>query len=566
MSLMFLAGMSGGDIAMKLIAVIGGLGIFLFGIDLMGNTLKVIAGDRMKTFIEKTTNTPLKGVLVGAIVTILIQSSSGTTALAVGLVRAGLLPFPQAIGIIMGANIGTTVTSFIVGIPGVGDFALLFVGVGALVIFFFQKEKIKQIGNILLGLGLLFFGLELMGDALKAILGNFEEQVKQVFTFVESVPVLGLLIGTIVTGVVQSSAATVSIAQILYEQGTIGLYAALPILLGCNIGTTITAVFAAAGGGTQAKRTALVHTLFNVLGSLLFMVLLWPYALSVEWFEDVFLGGVAQKWTLSFAHVVFNVLTTFVLFFFIKQMQWVATKLIKDTEIKKEQIADELLDYTLIKKSPVLALSFTKKAIDYMTDCVHRFVNISKEYAFNRDDKLIEEGVELERMINCLDKRIHDYLVKITITDLNKELSQTLSKYLDQIKDLERIGDHCTNIVDFFKERYEKNMTLSNDGTQDLEQIFATLLAMTDGARDAIKYWSVELASKASEYEDEIDKLEDVFHQRHVHRVNSGACSFINTEHYVEILANIERMGDHFKNICDRISTDEYCKYDEFAH
>lgn len=566
MSLMFLAGMSGGDIAMKLIAVIGGLGIFLFGIDLMGNTLKVIAGDRMKTFIEKTTNTPLKGVLVGAIVTILIQSSSGTTALAVGLVRAGLLPFPQAIGIIMGANIGTTVTSFIVGIPGVGDFALLFVGVGALVIFFFQKEKIKQIGNILLGLGLLFFGLELMGDALKAILGNFEEQVKQVFTFVENVPVLGLLIGTIVTGVVQSSAATVSIAQILYEQGTIGLYAALPILLGCNIGTTITAVFAAAGGGTQAKRTALVHTLFNVLGSLLFMVLLWPYALSVEWFEDVFLGGVAQKWTLSFAHVVFNVLTTFVLFFFIKQMQWVATKLIKDTEIKEEQIADELLDYTLIKKSPVLALSFTKKAIDYMTDCVHRFVNISKEYAFNRDDKLIEEGVELERMINCLDKRIHDYLVKITITDLNKELSQTLSKYLDQIKDLERIGDHCTNIVDFFKERYEKNMTLSNDGTQDLEQIFATLLAMTDGVRDAIKEWSVELASKASEYEDEIDKLEDVFHQRHVHRVNSGACSFINTEHYVEILANIERMGDHFKNICDRISTDEYCKYDEFAH
>ncbi len=566
MSLMFLAGMSGGDIAMKLIAVIGGLGIFLFGIDLMGNTLKVIAGDRMKTFIEKTTNTPLKGVLVGAIVTILLQSSSGTTALAVGLVRAGLLPFPQTIGIIMGANIGTTVTSFIVGIPGVGDFALLFVGVGALVIFFFQKEKIKQIGNILLGLGLLFFGLELMGDALKAILGNFEEQVKQVFTFVESVPVLGLLIGTIVTGVVQSSAATVSIAQILYEQGTIGLYAALPILLGCNIGTTITAIFAAAGGGTQAKRTALVHTLFNVIGSLLFMVLLWPYALSVEWFEDVFLGGVAQKWTLSFAHVIFNVLTTFVLFFFIKQMQWVATKLIKDTEIKEEQIADELLDYTLIKKSPVLALSFTKKAIDYMADCVHRFVNISKEYAFNRDDKLIEEGVELERMINCLDKRIHDYLIKITITDLNKELSQTLSKYLDQIKDLERIGDHCTNIVDFFKERYEKNMTLSNDGTQDLEQIFATLLAMTDGVRDAIKEWSVELASKASEYEDEIDKLEDVFHQRHVHRVNSGACSFINTEHYVEILANIERMGDHFKNICDRISTDEYCKYDEFAH
>ena len=159
MNLMFLASMSGTDIAMKLIAVIGGLGVFLFGIDLMGNTLKVIAGDRMKVFIEKTTNTPLKGILVGALVTILIQSSSGTTALAVDLVRAGLLPFPQAIGIIMGANIGTTVTSFIVGIPGVGEFSLLFVGVGALVIFFFKKDNIKQIGNILLGLCLLFFVL-----------------------------------------------------------------------------------------------------------------------------------------------------------------------------------------------------------------------------------------------------------------------------------------------------------------------------------------------------------------------------------------------------------------------
>lgn len=566
MNLMFLASMSGTDIAMKLIAVIGGLGVFLFGIDLMGNTLKVIAGDRMKVFIEKTTNTPLKGILVGALVTILIQSSSGTTALAVGLVRAGLLPFPQAIGIIMGANIGTTVTSFIVGIPGVGEFSLLFVGVGALVIFFFKKDNIKQIGNILLGLGLLFFGLELMGDSLKEILANFENQVKEIFTFVESIPVLGLFIGTIVTAIVQSSAATVSIAQILYEQGTIGLYAALPILLGCNIGTTITAIFAATGGGTQAKRTALVHALFNILGALLFMVLLWPYALSVEWFEDVFLGGVAQKWTLSFAHVIFNVVTTFVLFFFIKQMQWFATKIIKDTEIKEEQIADELLDYTLITKSPVLALSFTKKAIDYMTDCVHRYVCIAREYSFTKNDNYVDEGQELEKMINCLDKRIHDYLVKLTISDLNKSLSTTLSKYLDQIKDLERVGDHCTNIMEFFQERYEKNMSLSDDGTQDLEQIYDALLAMNNGVREAIRDWSVDEATKASEYEDEIDKLEDVFHQRHIHRVNSGACSFINTEHYVEILANIERMGDHFKNICDRIAQDEYCKYDEFAH
>lgn len=554
--------------------ILGGLGLFLYGIELTGNSLRAIAGDRLKGFIEKSTSTPIKGIFVGALVTILIQSSSGTTALTVSLVRAGLLTFPQAVGIIMGANIGTTVTPFMMSLK-IENYALWCVGIGAILIFFFKKEKIHQIGSIILGFGLLFVGLWFMGGALGAILNNpsVQSSVASLFTWLEKYPIFGLFIGTVITAAVQSSAATILILQTLYISGSIHLIGALPILLGCNIGTTVTALIAAFGGGTEAKRTAFVHALFNIIGSVLFMILAvagpggkGPFVMLMEWIEDTFLRGIPQAMTLALAHIVFNVVTTFVLFFFIKQMVWLATKIIKDKANPEERIAEELLDYSLIDRSSVLALSFVKKAIDYMTDCVKNYVYIAKEYSFERKDDLLAEGAELEKTINCLDKRIHDYLIKLTITDLSDGSSKLLSKYLDQIKDLERVGDHCTNILEFFEERYEKDMHLSADGNQDLAQIYDVLLRMVDNTTAAVKEWSIEKAKEASDCENEIDKLEDVFHERHVHRVNSGACTFLNTEHYVEILSNIERMGDHLENICEGILTEEYCQYDEFNH
>lgn len=559
------------EMFITVIAILGGLGIFLYGINLMGDSLKAIAGDRLKVFIEKTTNTPIKGILVGALVTALLQSSSGTTALTVGLVRAGLMSFPQAVGIIMGANIGTTITSFIVGLK-IEKYALLFVGIGAILIFFFKKEKIQQTGSIILGFGLLFFGLQLMGDNLEVIFDQFEDQTSKLFQFISSNPILGLFIGTGMTALVQSSSATISILQSLYEQGNIALIGAIPILLGCNIGTTITACFACIGGGTQAKRTAFVHALFNILGALLFMCILIPYSKLVGLIESTILSSIYQsngaplKMTLAIAHMIFNLTTTFILFFFIKQMVWLATKVIKDKANPQEKIIEELLDYSLIEKSSILGLSFVKRAIDYMADCVKSYVYIAKEYSFERKDDRISEGAELEKTINCLDKRIHDYLIKLTIVDLSKDSSKILSQYLDYIKDLERVGDHCTNILEFFEERYEKDMTLSDDGVQDLSQIYGVLLTMVDNTIDAIKEWSMEKAQVASNCEEEIDKLEEVFHERHVHRVSSGACSYVNAEYYVEILSNIERMGDHLENICEGILTNEYCKYDEFNH
>lgn len=552
-------GLSAVDILIHLMTVLGGLGLFLYGINQMGDSLKAIAGDRLKVFVEKTTNTPLKGILVGALVTALIQSSSGTTALTVGLVRAGLMSFPQAVGVIMGANIGTTITSFIIGL-NIERFALIFVGIGALVIFFIKNEKVQEIGKIVFGFGLLFFGLKLMGDALGTILDAYEEQATQAFAFLSKYPILGLLIGTLITALVQSSSATIGILQTLYAQGSIAIFGAIPILLGCNIGTTITACLACVGGGVQAKRTAMVHAMFNVVGALLFMALLWPFAKFIELLESSMLSGMGAHppMSIALAHVIFNFVTTFILFFFIPLMVKLATKVIKEKPDENQTILEELLDYTLIEKSPTLALSFAKKSIDYMCKCVLEFVTIAKNFSFEKDKTSIPRGKEIEETINCLDKRIHDYLIKLTIADLNETNSHLLAIYLDTIKDLERIGDHCTNLLEFFDERYETDKVLSEDGTQDLAQIYGVLLQMLDLTLSSFMEWNVDKAKLVNDYEEQVDKMEAVFHQRHVHRINSGACSYLNADHYVEVLVNIERIGDHLKNISDYILNDDH--------
>ncbi len=564
---MFLtSGLTASEIIINLIAVLGGLGLFLYGINQMGDSLKAIAGNKLKGFIEKTTNTPLKGILVGIVVTALIQSSSGTTALTVGLVRAGLMTFPQAIGVIFGANIGSTITSFIVSF-NIEKYSLLFVGLGALIIFFINNEKIKEVGKIIFGFGLLFFGLMTMGDALNIILSAYEQQTTAIFTFLSDIPILGLVVGTVITAVVQSSAATVSILQSLYQQGTISIFGAIPILLGCNIGTTITACIACVGGGVQAKRTAFVHVLFNIIGSILFMILLWPFSELVILIEKTLLSGLGTRprMTIAVCHILFNIITTFIMFFFIPLLVKLALRVIKDNKEKEENILDELLDYSLIEKSPTLALAFSKKSIDYMCNCVLEYVTMSKDYSFDKNNNYGSKPKELEEMIDVLDKRIHDYLIKITLTDLSSNNSTLLSVYLDVIKDLERIGDHCTNIFEFFYDRYSTNKELSSDGRQDLEQYYDVLIEMVNKSIYSFIKWDSKLAEDVNNYENQIDKLEDVFHKRHLHRVDSGACSYLNTDHYVEILANIERIGDHLENIAEgvlsinRISPEE-CK------
>ena len=253
-----------------IILILAGLGLFLYGINLMSTSLKTLAGNKLKIIIEKSTNSPLKGILVGIVITVLIQSSSGTTALVVGLVSAGLMTLPQSIGVIMGANIGTTITSVLIGLP-ISDYFIVFAGIGAFIYFFSKKKKVKELGAAIFGFGLLFFGLAIMSSSLNVIFDKNKEFATDLFAKFSSIPILGLLVGTAFTAVIQSSAAAIGILQTLFESNIIGLKGALAILIGSNIGTTITAVMAAAGAPTNAKRTACVHAMFNIIGAILFM-------------------------------------------------------------------------------------------------------------------------------------------------------------------------------------------------------------------------------------------------------------------------------------------------------
>lgn len=537
--------------------VFGGLGIFLYGINLMGDSLKDLAGNKLKLIIEKSTSTPLKGILVGALLTCVIQSSSGTTALTVGLVRAGLMTLPQAVGIIMGANIGTTITSLMIGLK-IEEYSLIFVGIGAILIFFLNNRKIKDLGKVICGFGLLFFGLQLIGSGLDYVMETYEQQFTSLFQTLGRFPILGLFIGTGITALVQSSSATIGILQTLFETGELSLLGALPILIGCNIGTTVTAIIASVGGGVEAKRTAVVHAMFNIMGALLFMILLrWAFVPAMEAVNNLIAGpGNASRMTIAVAHFAFNFLTTFILFFFVNFMVKVACKLIKDEKTpleEQQQLLEELLDYSLIKKSPSLALEFVSKCMTHMGGVVRYYYNLTSEFAFNFDEKKIEEATKLEDTIDLFDKRIHDYLINLTIENVTPEESFCISRYLDTIKDYERIGDHCSNIMVFFIDRHKRELSLSLDSVQDLHQMFDAVKLMIDNSTEALSEWNVDKAQVVEDNEKKVDSMNDVFHERHNHRVTTGACSYDNSDYYIELLSNLERIGDHCKNVADTV-------------
>lgn len=547
--------------------VLGGLGIFLFGIHMMGSGLKQLAGDRLRLIIQKSTSTPIMGMLVGFAVTMFTQSSSTTSAIAVGLVATGLMTFTQSIGVLLGANIGGTILPLLMAAmpsyikPVV---AVILVFIGASLIFFFKKDKVNKAGTVLLGFGLIFLGLSVIDMSFTYIRNENQEMIEQLFMGVSKYSVLGVLVGTLFTVVVQSSAATIGIVQGLYASGTMVLKGALALMIGANLGTTITAIIACIGSSRAAKKVAVANTLIKLFGVIIFTIIFeFAFFPLVNRINTAIYGTNTDPLIISFSHIAFNILNSFAILALIKPFSKLCNKLIPDVEKSIEEL---LLDYTLIKKSPQLALSFTKKAIDYMADQVEDYALIAKTYAFDRDDALIDTGLEYERTINCLDKRIHDYLIKLTIQNIDSKSSTLISKYLDLIKDLERVGDHCTNLFEFFHDRYEKDMHLSDDGTQDLDQMFSTVEQMVVGTVRAIKNWDSKIAQEIMPLEDETDNLEEAFRERHVHRVEAGICSFINTEHYVEILSNLERMGDHLTNILGSIITVEYCKDDEFHH
>lgn len=535
--------------------ILGGLAIFLYGINMMGDSLKKIAGKKMKMILEKTTNTPLKGIFVGIMVTGLIQSSSGTSVLVVSLVRAGLMTLPQAVGVIFGANIGTTITSVLIGLD-IGAYAMPIMFVGSFLIFFMQKKKIKDIGRTILGFGMLFFGLEIMGDSLKQLvqLPGFS----QLLINVSEYPILGVLVGLGTTVVIQSSSATIGLLQQLYSTGGVPLIGAIAIVLGDNIGTTITSVFASIGAPSAAKRSAAIHVMFNMIGSVFFFILIKPYSALVAFISENLFGVdyLTDKMTVSIAHVLFNLINVFVLYWFIKQMVWLVTKLIPS---KNEVVVDDIiLDETLINRSGVLALENSKKAIINMGNVCRAMFEYTFDFSFENNHKNMEMSLQCEEIIDGMDDKIHNYLVKIGSGELGRYEMTEMAKQIDTISDLERIGDHLTNLVEFFEERYTEKIELHPEAKADLLDLYSLLRKTLHQSLKAFESKDKDIATEVNVRENELDKLVKKYRKNHVNRVNDKTCSETEAGFYVDILSNMERIGDHCNNIVVNVLTDSY--------
>lgn len=538
--------------------ILAGLGLFLFGIDYMGDGLKSYAGDKLKDVIDKYTSSPLKGILIGALVTCLIQSSSGTTALTIGLIRSGLMNLNQAVGIIMGANIGTVITSVLVGLK-ISKYAVYFIIIGAFVSMFSKNKKTKYLSQIIFGFGCLFYGLDLMGDNL-AMIADVPE-FAQITEFLMKSPWLGLLGGTVLTCAIQSSAATIAIVQQMYGAGAIGLNIALPFLFGSNIGTTITAVLASIGGSIPAKRAAFFHVLFNVVGSMIFMIVLSPFTALINYINSI--STIAPELQLALAHGIFNVVTTVLFFPFVNKIVIVIKKIIPN-HAKELQMDLSELDTHVVQLFPSHALAIAKNKIMEMGSITVEACENVKEYFISKNASAKENVEELENAINLLDKKIAEYLLLISHEQLNDHDSKEYFADMKSIKDLERIGDLCVNLVQFFEAVYEEKDDFSTEAKDDIIAMLNMGIEMLNHAMVAFDKHDLDDIIYVDDRESNLDYYNKKAKQRHIQRVtNKTEKSVIVNSTYVDILSNIERIGDHCQNIAESfILEDENLKPD----
>ncbi|MBC1422441.1 Na/Pi cotransporter family protein [Listeria seeligeri] len=535
------------DIQQMIFQFIGGLGIFLFGIKYMGDGLQMAAGDRLRDILDKYTTNPFMGVLAGILVTVLIQSSSGTTVLTVGLVSAGFMTLKQAIGVIMGANIGTTVTAFIIGIK-LSEYALPIIAVGAVLLFFFKNHKVKNIGQVFFGFGALFYGLDLMGQGMEPLAGmeSFHELTAQMSTN----PFLGLLIGTIFTAVVQSSSATIGILQELYGQGAIDLQAALPVLFGDNIGTTITAILAAIGASVAAKRAAATHVIFNLIGALIFMLILPLFTSFITYLQGLF--GLNPEMTIAVAHGTFNVTNTFIQFWFIGAFAWLVTKLIPGDDSRIDYKTKHL-DTNLIDQSPGIALEMAREETLRMADYAKFGLQEAREYLVNREPKHAESTVQVEEAVNNLDRKITEYLTKISSVALTDNETEEHALMLDTVRDIERVGDHMENIVENIDQLIKNKAKMSEAASDQLIGMFEMTTANFERAVKAMHKKDRALAEETIVVEKDIDKAERKLRKDHIKRLNAGECQVVSGILYIDIVSDLERIGDHANNIAEAV-------------
>ena len=530
---------------------LGGLGLFLYSIKTMGDGLQQAAGDRLRYYIDKYTSNPFLGVLVGIVVTALIQSSTGVTVITVGLVSASLLTLRQAIGIIMGANIGTTVTSFIIGFK-LGEYALPLIFLGTMFLFFTKNRTVNNIGRILFGVGGIFYALNLISAGMSPL--KDLPQFKEYMVTLGQNPILGVVAGAVITVLIQASSATIGILQGLYAGGFLDLKGALPVLFGDNIGTTLTVIIAAAGANISAKRVAATHVTFNVLGTILCLILLGPFTSMIEYFQALL--HLSPEMTIAFSHGAFNVSNTIVQFPFIGALAYFVTKLIpgEDEVVKYEPL---YLDEQLIKQAPSIALGNAKKELLHLGNYAVKAFDLSYDYIINSNEKVAEKGHKTEEAINTIDEKLTRYLITLSSEALSQKESEVLTNILDSSRDLERIGDHAEALINLNDYLQRKNVQFSNSALEELEDIYRQTSDFVKDALESVENNDLEKAQALIERHEAINKMERVLRKTHIKRLNNGECSTQAGVNFIDIISHYTRVSDHAMNLAEKVLAEQ---------
>ncbi|MGI2263656.1 Na/Pi cotransporter family protein [Staphylococcus cohnii] len=520
---------------------IGGLGIFLYGIKQMGDGLQAAAGDRLRSILNTFTSNPLMGVLAGMIVTILIQSSSGTTVITIGLVSAGFMTMRQAIGVVMGANIGTTVTAFIIGID-IGEYSLPILAIGAFLIFFIQKRKVKNVGMILFGFGALFYGLELMSGAVKP-LANLDS-FKQIMLDMSSNPIYGVLAGTLLTVIIQSSSATIGILQGFFANDLISLHGALPVLLGDNIGTTITTVLASLAGSLAAKRVAAVHVLFNVIGAIIFLIIMPLYQLVIEWMQGVM--NLKPEMVIAFAHGTFNVTNTIIQLPFIFVLAWIVTKLVPGEDLN-EKYKPRMLDKNLINRAPNIALQEAQDEIQNIGRMTFDMFRHAKHYDYKTEKDILQKYAAVESMYD----NVRQYLTKISEKKISKQDAERMSVLFDVNRTFIKVASLTEAYLLDLKKKETESIQISAKAEQSIERLYNHVDASLEKTIDMFNVYDRVKKDEIVRLSNDSYALEHDLRKKHIKRLSSGECSLEGGLLYLDMIAILERIGYHSRNISE---------------
>lgn len=534
-----------GLVSLQINNVLGGFGLFILGITFLGDGLKEVAGPKIRDYIEKYTSNTVMAIIVGALITGLIQSSSAATVISISLVRAGLMSLKQAIGIAIGANIGTTITSIMVGLK-IDQFGLYFVFVGAILFVAASRKRIKDIAFVLFAFGITFLGLTMMGEEL-ALLQNYKI-FNDFIEFMSLNPWLALIGGTFATAIINSSSAFIAIVQKIYAGGGIDLTVVVALVLGSNIGTTITAYLSSIGGTISAKRAALFHTLFNLAGAVIVMIFLGPYTKLVTVVGQSI--GATSELQVAIAHLFFNLIFAIAVIPVLPYFMTLLEKLIPgaDKQLPRTKLVE--LNDDIVHSFPEGAMSIAKQGIVQMGDLVLDSI-INSQHFLNTEDA--NEAVmvhEMEETINIIDTQLTTYLLKIVKASPSEYIAEGYTQYLETIKNYERISDLTTNLADFYALIFENKEKLSPDALEDLNTMYTLLIDIIKRSNNIFKTEDTTQLKALFKDESYLDIIEGKYREKHFQRMAQGICTTkITASIYVDILSTLERMGDHGVNV-----------------